>query len=421
MRRTLSLLLLAGLAFCVVAGVATADDADVLPKGVYSVKLEYQHSFPITKRYGPDGHAEDVAVDFNRNLDSSAFADLAFLDPVTQSLGLGNATIGTSAVSFKYHIKKASLFVARGITDKFTLGVYLPYQWASNEVSARLDTTNANVGKNTGFDPTQAPSASNPPLIPLLAGGIPLTTQDVQNMLGGGLFINGGQATAGFGFKPIASWSGSGMGDMEIGGRYQYLKTKDLRLAFTGGIRLPTGEKDDPDSLVDIAAGDGAYGILFRLNNDYTGVKNLLVNLSLRYDWMLPSRQTKRVPDSPNQPITANKEKVRIDMGDIFEFETSASYEFLNGVSGSLLYRYAEKPQDRVSGSRGFAYGALQAETDWTEHIGIAGLTYSSIPRFMEKKASVPYTVTLSYKNRFAGSNNLFKSQYLILGASVYF
>ena len=403
-------------------GIARADSAEVLPKGVWNVRAELSHSFPITQRYNPDGNAEDLAVDFNKDLNSDVFTDLAALDPVTESLGLGRATIGRSVVSFEYQIDKTEIMVGYGLTDKFSIGLVVPYWVTKNTVSATLDNNaNANVGKNPAFNPALPPSQTNPPLIPIVAGGVRLTADDVQNILGGGLYINGGLAIAGFGYKRIETWEGNSFGDIELGGKYQYYKTDDFRFAFTGGVRFPTGKKDDPDSLVDINTGDGAYALLFRLHNDYTGIKNLVLDVTLRYDLILPFHETLRIPDSPNQPITANKENVQLDIGDPFEVETSASYEFAKGWTGSLTYRYTKKPKDEVSGNQGFAYSSLEDESNSTSQIGFVGISYSTLPLYVEKKFPIPLEFSLSYRNRFAGSGNLWKSEYLILGVSAWF
>ena len=48
-----------------------ADDALVLPQGRWRVSAEARFSLPITKRFTPDGGTEDLAADFNRELNQS--------------------------------------------------------------------------------------------------------------------------------------------------------------------------------------------------------------------------------------------------------------------------------------------------------------------------------------------------------------
>jgi len=287
-----------------------------------------------------------------------------------------------------------------------------------NKVSAQLDATNATLGENPFFGSSSDPYGGAP-LVPISLGGIPLSTEDVQNMLGQGLFINDELAIPGFGFKRFETWSGEGIGDSELGAKYQYLKTDDWRLAFTGGVRFPTGKIDDPDNLVDYPLGSGAYALLFRLHNDYRGIKKVVFDISIKYDLVLPDSETLRITDV-HHPIAAEKEKVDRDLGDVVAVEPSVTYEFLKGSSISLLYKYGHGFKDHITGNNG-EIQAMEIDTDYSEHVFIGGLSYSALPLYLEKKFPLPLTASLSYRNRFAGTNNQFKSQYLSFLVQVYF
>jgi lipopolysaccharide assembly outer membrane protein LptD (OstA) len=191
-------------------------------------------------------------------------------------------------------------------------------------------------------------------------------------------------------------------------------------LAFTGGVRFPTGEVDDPDNLVDTKFGDGAYALLFQLQNDFTGIKNLLLNATFRYDLVLLHKERLRVPDSVHQPLTTNEENVERNIGDRIELEISGMYDFFDGFSFSLLYKYGYKFKDHVSGNGGFNYKSLEDETDVQEHVGIASLCYSTIPLYQAKKFPIPITASVSYRDRFAGTN-LLKTEYISLTLAIYF
>jgi hypothetical protein len=391
-----------------------ADDAQVLPKGIFKGSLDGKFYWPVTKKFGPDGELEDLAVDYNnRILDKTAFPSLALVEA---GFGMppGSANIGRSLVSFEYQFTDLFLSLMYGVTDKLTVGFTLPYYWQRNLVKARLDSLNATVGKNASLN-TLAP-ISQP-------GTVPLTTQDVLALLGRGLDIDhdGIIDIPGFGYKRFKTWSEKGIGDLEVGGRYQYFNNEAWRLAFTGGVRLPTGKMDDPDNLVDLDFGSGAYALLFRFHHDYTGIKNLVLNGSIEYDLILPQRTTLRIPDDVNLPLTANREKVRRNIGDLFGLKLSAEYTFLKGLSASLTYHFEGKLQDRVTGDRGFNYNSVEEETATRSHVCIVGLTYSTIPLFTEKKFPFPLSVTLSYRDRFAGKNNVLDTQYIHLTFQMFF
>ncbi len=388
------------------------DDALVLPKGVISIVQDGRYYFPIDKRFNKEGKEEDAAKDFNANLNSSVFPRLSLVENFF-GMPPGSASIGKSVVSFELGGQESITLLQYGLTDRLTIGARIPYYWRKNEVDARLNTTHATVGKNPSFNS----------LTPLsVPGTVRLTTNDAQHLIGKGLDINGDGKIdiKGLGFKPVTTWSGKGFADIELGGKYQYLKTDNYQLAFIGGLRLPTGEVDDPDNLQDIAIGNGAYALLFYFNNDYIGFKNLLLNATLRYEVVLPHHERLRIPDNVHQPLTPNIENVERKLGDAIELETSGTYALSEGFTFSLLYRFGYKLRDTVSGDLGFNYESRESETRTRQHVGIASLCYSTIPLFQAKQFPFPLTASVSYRNRFAGANIL-KSQYISAALAVYF
>ena len=394
--------------------LSIAEDAQVLPRGVFRASLDGRFYWPVNKKYNPDGHLEDLAADYNqRVLDSTAFPSLSNVEAY-YGMPPGSANIGTSLVSFQYKFTDLFFSLTYGLTDRVTVGFTLPYYWQKNNVRAKLDTSNATVGKNQ-TENTLAPLSEE--------GTVPLTTQDALDLLGRGLDINGDGSIdiPGYGYEKFATWSERGIGDLEVGARIQYFSTDTWKLAFTGGVRFPTGKLDDPDDLVDLDFGSGAYALLFRFNHDYEVVKNLVLNGTLEYDLVLPEKVTLRIPDDVNQPLTFNRERVRRDIGDIVGLKVSAGYSFWKGFSASVLYHFEGKWEDNVSGNRGYNYRSVEEETDTQSHVYVLGLSYSTLPLFTEKKFPIPLCVTLAYRDRFAGRNNALDTQYIHLGLQLFF
>lgn len=404
-----------------VASISYADDALVLPKGTWRFWLDGIFYLPITKRFNKNGDTEDVAKDFNTTIDSS-------LLPLLGAFGPG-ANVGSTVTSFKWDIKVVTFQPAYGVTDKLTVGMNIPYWWIKNRVNFRLDTTNATVFKNPGF-------ACGAPLCPAgTPGNQPVTTQDIQDALGPGLTIGGVLIPGtGFGIKPIQTFEKNGFGDIEAGGRYQYFQSDTWRLAFTGGVRFPTGQVDDPDNLVDRGLGTGAYALLFRFGQDFVHQKpgiaaqlgvpepgSFTVNTTFRYDLFLPDTHPLRVC-SIHEPICGTKATVHRKYGDIVEAEISGNIGLpLTGLFFTPLYKYGHAFKDHHTGSPGPDYGALNTETDFDEHIYKVGLTYSTIPMFLENRFPLPLLATITYRDRFAGNNNLFKSQFIEFTIAAFF
>lgn len=412
MRRSLSAILATFLLLVLCPETILADSAEVLPKGVFSLFSEAKFYLPVEKRFGPDGKTEDAAVDFNTNLNSSVFPDLKQLEAFF-GMPTGSASIGQSVVSFKYDFTIVDTYLLYGITDRLTVGVKIPYWWVKNTVNANLDTTRSTVGKNAAL------ATLTPLAVP---GTVPLITEDVQALLGKGLDVNGDGTVdiPGLGYKRFGTYKNNGLADIEAGAKYQYLSTDKWRLAFTGGLRFPTGKVDDPDNLVDYPLGSGAYAFLFRSHNDYIGIKNLVLDLTLKYDLVLSHNETMRIISDPNQPIADVKEDLSINPGDVFELEASGSYNFGKGFTLTALYKYGKSWKDSVKGSGGHIDG-LEEETNYTEQVFEAYLGYTTMPLFLEKKFPLPLNAFIGYRNRFAGSNNVLKSQYISFGLQFFF
>ena len=114
----------------------------------------------------------------------------------------------------------------------------------------------------------------------------------------------------------------------------------------------------------------------------------MVLNGTFRYELKLPDEEVLRVPE---------------------------------GFSVSLLYEYGFGLKHDISGDRGFAYASLEDETDYTEHVGVIGLSYSTIPLFKAKRFPIPLVASISYRKRFAGSNNVLKSEYIGFGLQIFF
>jgi hypothetical protein len=381
-----------------------------------------QYYFPVKKRYDPDGRVEDVAENFNATLDSDIFPNLGLVESFF-GMPAGSGNIGQSKVDFEYQYSLTNYALQYGITDRLTAGINIPYWWSKNSVRSSVDTSKATLGKSA------IGAGLGAPVVPLAGGGpfgdaVPFSTEDLKDILGGGVDVDGNGTIdiPGFGYKRFKTWHDESIGDIEAGFRYQYLKTKNWRLAFTGGVRFPTGHRNDQDNLVDFTPFSyETHGLLFRTNNDFTGLKNHLFNATFRYDLLLPDKRTMRVLTDVNNPLTRDKERVDRDLGDILEIEVSDKYTPYKGLNIMLLYAYKWKWKDDIDGDMGFAYEALEDETRSKSHVAKVGLSYSTVPLFLEKKFPIPMSFDFTYRQRFAGSDNAIRSKYIEFGLNIFF
>ena len=386
-------------------GVAMADDAIVLPRGVWRVSADARFSFPITRRFTPDGGTEDLAADFNRDLNSTFVPDLRLVEAAFR-LSPGAATFGRSVVDFEQHIQLYTVHAAYGLMDRLSIGVRIPYWTQHITVKAALDNRTATVGFNPAVPGGVAPLG--------VAGTRPPTTEDIQALV------------QRLGFRRVEDWSDASVSDSFGGLKYQYYRSDHWRLAVTGGVRFPTGRWDDPDNLVDYPTGYDAWGLGIQLHQDFVwhmpgrtprhGVLSpgdFFLNTTFHYEAILPDTKPFRVC-TIHQPLCPDFDPyVRRDVGDIVEVELAGTLGLLPGFTLTPIYTYTHKFQDRFRGDRGFNYRQLKAETDVDSHGLDVRLAYSTAPLVAAQRFPVPLSVSLRYTERLASTNNRLHTRYL--------
>jgi hypothetical protein len=369
---------------------AVADDAQVLPQGVFHLSVEASFSFPVTERFTSSGGTEALATDFNRDLNSTVFSDLRLVETAFR-LPEGSATFGRSVVDFTRHIQIYTTRAAYGLTDRLSLGVRVPYWTQENQVHATLDNRTATVGFNPAVPGGVAPLG--------VPGTRPPTTEDIQ------AFVER------LGFRRVATWSDASLSDSFAGAKYQYYRS---------------ARWDDPNNLVDFPTGFDAWGLGLELHQDFVWQRpglaqrlgvltagEFFLTTTFQYEAIFPDTKPFRVC-SIHQPICPNFDpQVRRDVGDLVEAEIAGTVGLLPGLTLTPMYTYTHKFQDHFRGDLGFNYGQLQAETEGDVHTLDLRLAYSTALLFAEKRFPVPLSVSLRYVDRLAGNNNRSQTRYL--------
>lgn len=180
MRRIAFFVLNPVMLFLLPLNLSHADDASVLPKGIFKTKLKCKFYFSVDEKFDPGGNTEDIAADYNAVLDSTVFPDLTFVEA---GFGLppGSANIGASVISIEYDFNLYEFDFHYGLTDRLTIGVHIPYWDVKNSGDARVDNTNATVGANPFLGLPGDPFSGA--IVPVVLGGVPLTIDQVQNLL----------------------------------------------------------------------------------------------------------------------------------------------------------------------------------------------------------------------------------------------
>ena len=214
------------------------------------------------------------------------------------------------------------------------------------------------------------------------------------------------------GYKPLEESEGeqTRLGDIKIVTKHLIDKTDNLASALKLEIVAPTGETVDVDKAVDVGTGDGQWDVGLGMVSEYKFNSSLSVTAYAGYIVQLEKQANKRIPEEADSKITPDKDsKTNIDLGDQLHLQTSLKFSFLNGFTLLNGLSYQHKGKDRYSGKKYSSqrYNYLEQDTEQTMHSYVAGLGFSTIPLFKQKKFKVPLQANLFYTSVYEGKNVL--------------
>ncbi|MEO7823109.1 MAG: hypothetical protein ABIS15_05835, partial [Gemmatimonadaceae bacterium] len=236
---------------------------------------------------------------------------------------------------------------------------------------------------------------------------------------------------------PIRTTDRSHVGDIDVGGKFLLLDTfgnttaarmephgLNFRASVGGVLRLPTGQAESPNNFIDIGGGQGQTDLEGRFFADVLVGSRFWQSFILRYNNQLGDDQFMRITDLPDRNLAPlyRLQRVKRNLGNIFEFETNPRIVLNNFFAVSGQYVYRSKSQDQYEGTfnipaavTGFSDITLDAstlnlETETKEHRLGGGISFSNLYDFEKKKASIPFEVTYLHWQTVKGSGNVVKA-----------
>jgi hypothetical protein len=274
--------------------------------------------------------------------------------------------------------------------------------------SARVNTQSAMVAERTqgvpGLDAAVAQFAANEP--------------KAQTFVDGTFTANGYDVPKDFNY--------AGLGDVEIGAKYQYLNAANFRGTCLAGFRAPTStHKADRKNILDRSTGDGQWDLATECANEFDPLKTVTLGVAARYTLQLPNSQDEALLANgqsglPNLTNPDTIQRVRRDLGDSLEGEASAKINIDAAWSATGIMGLAYKLADTYTGPSGYQVSSLGNDTESAEWRFELGVGYSTIPDFAAKRFPIPMEVKLAY-NTITGGYNTPRSAYSRMDLIVYF
>ena len=398
------------ISFAILSVSAGAQEtASVLPKSIFRGRIVSVFAPNVSEQFNDQGEKESLASAFDgKEVKFSAYAPPALQAAVAGLPGGLNTTLpqlldASYQVSAKYNVQQYVTALEYGISSRFSIGVIVPVVHIQAQAS---------LSSENGHDQARA-ILENPALAslkPYIDAYLQKSTLD------------------GLGYQTPTDFSMTGVGDIEVGGKYQFYKSDDLAMALQAGVRLPTAShRPDQRNLFDLGSGDGQTDVAVQWMGDYHLNSNLYFGGSTRLTWQLADTEDRHIrryswellPDLNDD--SRRDSYLRRDLGETLDAEVSVNYEFSNDqFKVWTAYQYQLQAQDSYSGTKRLDYASLEKNTNSILNRYTLGFGYTTIPAFRRKKIAVPMDLKISYSAPFA-SQNVTNSKYGRFDLLVYF
>jgi len=380
------LMFIAGLVFVT---PVWAENTLTLPQGRLRARLKPIYASNIKQRYDHDRSKISLVSDFEKALDVEAAKQF---NPQLALLmrGHGLLSMGTFIPSLSLSTLVLGTAMEYGVTDNLTFGVTVPIVTANTKFGLHFAKTDEALQAEQ-LDPRLALDFAHLAEKKAIAQG----------------------------YRPFENWNKTGLGDIEAGFKYRFLRTNALAMTTKAGVRLPTGRADDPDHLTDIGFGDGQTDLGTTLLIDYLGIPHLLINALAKYTLQLPDKQLMRIPEK-GELFTKNREELDRNLGNQWDASLYTEYQFLSLFNINAAYNYVVKEADRYHSNSGLNTDRLELHSKMMKQTADMGIGFSTVPWVQQGAFTIPMDVSLTASWPITGQN-VARAQTVDLEYKLYF
>lgn len=217
-----------------------------------------------------------------------------------------------------------------------------------------------------------------------------LSASDVQTIVG--------TPALGYGDSPFDYTKVTGLGDAELGIRVGAVQTPHARVVLFGGARLPTGKRDSPLNLIDIAPADRQLDLTAGFEAALEPGSTIALSLAGSFTRQFPDELDRRVAPQEQVITTAPVVRVRRDLGDELYLSAFPGIRLNDAFRVYAGGTYYHKGADRYSGTADADSIGIRTEMQATSFTG--GIQYRSVGG-AEK---LPVEAGLTYSAVYTGS-----------------
>jgi hypothetical protein len=368
-----------------------------LPEGINSPSLRMGFISKLDEKYTQKGSLGRSVDQRSIELDAKKLSQLA---PQVQALvdlfnqfgyGFGDQIhMGSLKIESKPEIQYTGVVFGRGITDRLTIGAGVPIIHYKNQIKLWQTQNNLSVYKE------QAQAIGNNDLI---NGVNQLAGTNVPQVLQSELRRKG--------YEELKDQDQTFVGDVQVSALYDLRSRAPFESQFRMNVSLPTGPKYNPDNLAAL----NQFGVTYLepqgIMASKIGSSNFKVTGSLAFRWHMPDQISIRVPKNENDilPDADQKEDVRRQLGNKFTESAQLGYDLSEIINLFGLSEWSQKAADKYEGSKSGNYDLLSKDSDTETQVVTAGLSYSSVEKYMRTKSGIPMVLTAQVSDTISGKN----------------
>lgn len=373
---------------------------DTLPKGIDMFVIKHVMTSKIESKFNANNQDESLSLKENftssklENISSALktyFQELKAISPEAYN----QFSLGEFEAEAQAQVNAQGIGMARGITDRLTVYGSLPVYHIKTNV-------NFKQSQKSNLSSTQA-AVQNAPTTTAISGFVrQLTLQlpETNEELIQSLIVNY------YGYKALGNWEKDALGDAELGMIYRLTDFKEAGLAISGGVVLPTGDADDPDSLQDVSTGDGQYDAFVESMAGISFFDNAIAfDLKTRFTYQFATNKSLRTTDDPDMPLSKKKESMNEKLGNKIDATLSMTINPTSWLNFNSSFIVGQTDASTYGATDPKVKTVLEQNSASSNQWARVGIGFSSVELYKKKKMDIPFELSLSAQKLLNAKN----------------
>jgi hypothetical protein len=376
----------------IIHNIAFSACYDTLPKGVNTLVVKQVLTNTIQSKYDSSESNKSLLLSENFNTSriigisdtfKSYFTELNQLSPEA----FNHFTLGEFKAQANAKVNAQAFGLGYGITDRLTIYGALPIYHMKTNISI-VQTSPSNISDIQKIIANTNPTTISGDFVKQLTLQLPETNGPlIQSVL-----VNF------YHYRPIGTWEKDSIGDFEFGAIYRFTDIGDKGMSLTIGGIIPTGTKDDPNSLQDISTSDGVYSSFLELNSGINFFDNTFkIDLTNKFSYQFKSTKTLRTYTDPNLPLSDTTTDLEEKLGNKTENTLAFTYSPTYWLDITTSYIHTKVGQTNYNGQIDQeTKKAMEDNTNSLEQWTKLSIGISTIEMYKRKIFEVPFEIVLS-------------------------